>query len=220
MTHPNTPKLLKGAIVSFDLFNPVASVVVFQYNPEQVTRTLQMQASGEDGDRSEVLRIKGAPVENIKMEVEIDATDQLETAKASATILGVHPQLAALELMLYPKSVLVTANTVLLAAGTIEITPPIAPFTLLVWGLKRILPVRLNEFSITEGFFDPALNPTQAKVSLGFRVLSYNDFSVKDPGHYLFLTHQIAKEAFATVGSFGNLGAVFGADAKLIEPQL
>jgi len=217
---PISPKLQKGAIVSFDIFNRVASVVAFQYNPEKVTRTLQTQAAGEDADRSEALRLRGAPVENISMDVEIDATDQLEAAKEPATSLGIHPQLAALEMMLYPKSTLVTANTVALAAGTMEVVPPVAPFTLLVWGIKRIVPVRLTEFRIMENLFDPALNPIQAEVSLGFRVLSYNDFCISDPGHYLFLAHQIAKEAFATQGSVGNLEAVFGADASLIDPHL
>ena len=31
-----------------------------------------------------------------------------------------------------------------------------------------------------------ALNPIQAKVSLGLRVLSYNDLSITHPGYHLF----------------------------------
>lgn len=52
-TFPNSPRLLKGTIVGLDLFNPVSSVVVFQYNPDTVTRSLQVQGAGDDGDRSE-----------------------------------------------------------------------------------------------------------------------------------------------------------------------
>jgi hypothetical protein len=219
-TFPNSPRLLKGAIIGLDLFNPVSSVAVFQYNPDAVTRTLQVQGSGEGGDRSEVMRLKGAPVETIKMDVEIDATDQLEKSDGITTSLGIHPQLAALEMLAYPKSALVIANTVLLGLGTIEVLPPIGPFTLLVWGLKRVLPVRLTDFSITEEAFDQALNPIRAKVSLGLRVLSYNDLSIKNPGYHIFLAHQITKEVFATMGSIGNLKAVFGGDVKLFEPQV
>lgn len=214
-TFPNSPRLIKGAIVGLDLFNPVSSVVVFQYNPETVTRSLQVQGSGDGGDRSEAMRLKGAPIETIKMDVEIDATDQLEKADGITTALGIHPQLAALEMLVYPKSALVITNTILMALGKREVVPPIGPLTLLVWRLKRVLPVRLTEFSITEEAFDQALNPIQAKVSLGLRVLSYDDLSIKNPGYHIFLAHQITKETFATIGSIRNLAAVFGGDAKL-----
>lgn len=212
---PNSPKVLKGAIIGVDPINPLASIAVFQYNPDTVTRSLQVQGSGDGGDRSEAMRLKGPPIETIKMDVEIDATDQLEKADGIATTLGIYPQLSALEMLIYPKSALVIANTILMALGTVEVLPPTAPFTLLVWGIKRVVPVRLTDLSITEEAFDQALNPTRAKVSLGLRVLSYNDLSLTDPGYYVFLTHQIAKEVFATIGSVGNLGAVAGGNVKL-----
>lgn len=212
---PGSPRLIKGAIIGIDPINPLASIAVFQYNPDTVTRSLQVQGSGDGGDRSEAMRLKGPPIETIKMDVEIDATDQLEKADGMTTALGIYPQLSALEMLVYPKSALVIANTVLLGLGTVEVLPPIGPFTLLVWGLKRVVPVRLTELSITEEAFDPSLNPMRAKVSLGLRVLNYNDLSITDPGHHIFMAHQIAKEVFATIGSVGNLGAVAGGDVKL-----
>ena len=118
-------------------------------------------------------------------------------------------------MLLYPGSTLVIANTILLAAGMLEIVPPVAPFTLLVWGPKRVLPVRLNEFSITEELHDPNLNPIRAKVALGLRVLSYNDLSIFHPGYYVFLTHHIIKETMAKIGSGSNIAAVLGGDVKL-----
>jgi hypothetical protein len=214
---PRSPRLMKGAIVGIDIMNPLASVIAFQYNPESITRTLQPQSSGEGGgDRAEALRLKGAPVETIKLDVEIDATDQLERADSIATTLGIHPQLAALEMLIYPKSALVIANTILMAVGTIEVIPPMAPFTLLVWGIKRVLPVRVTDVSITEEAHDPSLNPTRAKVSLGLRVLSYNDLALTHPGYSLFLAHQVAKEVFATIGSVSNVGDVVTGNVKLI----
>jgi hypothetical protein len=212
---PRSPQTIKGAIIGFDLFNPLASVIVFQYNPDTMTRTLRAQGSGEGGARSEAMRLKGAPVETIKLDVEIDATDQLERADTLATTMGIYPQLSALEMLLYPKSALVIANAVLMATGNLEIVPPVAPFTLLVWGLKRVLPVRLTDLSITEEAYDTGLNPIRAKVSLGLRVLSYNDLSLTDPGYYLFLTHQIVKETMATIGSISNIGAVAGGGVKI-----
>src|SRR5579862_1380752 len=197
-TFPGSPRLLKGALVGIDLFNPLASLIVFQYNPETMTRRLQAQTlGGGEGNRTEALRLKGAPIETITLDVEIDATDQLEKADGVATSLGIYPQLSALEMLIYPKSAVVIANTALMALGTIEVVPPVAPFTLFVWGPKRVLPVRLSDFSIAEEAYDVNLNPIRAKVSLGLRVLSYNDLSVLDPGYYVFLAHQVAKEAMA-----------------------
>jgi hypothetical protein len=211
-----SPQTIKGAIIGIDLFNPLASVIVFQYNPDTMTRTLRGQGSGDGGARSEAMRLKGAPIETIKLDVEIDATDQLEKAETLATTMGIYPQLSALEMLLYPKSALVIANTALMALGTLEILPPIGPFTLLVWGLKRVLPVKLTDLSITEEAYDTSLNPIRAKASLGLRVLSYNDLSLTNPGYYLFLTHQIVKETMATIGSISNIGAVAGGGVKLI----
>jgi hypothetical protein len=207
-TFPQSPRLVKGAIIGIDIFNPLASVVIFQYNPDTMTRSLQAQTSGDGGDKSEAMRLKGAPVETIDLEVEIDAADQLERGDSSVTSMGIYPQLSALEMLIYPKSALVIANTVLLAAGTIEVVPPMAPFTLFIWGPKRVVPVKVTSFRITEEAYDTSLNPLRAKVSLGLRVLSYNDLSISNPGYYVFLAHQIIKEAMAVVGSLGNIAGI------------
>lgn len=195
----SSPRLLKGALVGVDIFNPVASVVVFQYNPNTMTRRLEARAAGADGDPGEVTRLSGPPKETITLSIEIDAADQLETANPMATQMGIYPSLSALEMMLYPKSAAVIVNKVLATLGTIEILPIEAPFVLFSWGLKRTLPVRITSFSITEEAFDPSLNPIQAKVELSLEVLSYQDFGALHPGHNLFLAHQIAKETMASL---------------------
>jgi hypothetical protein len=208
---PGSPRLMKGALVGLDLFNPLASVTIFQYNPDTMTRRLEAQTmGGEEGDRTEALRLKGAPVETISLDVEIDATDQLEKGDGLAGSVGIYPQLSALEMLIYPKSALVIANTVLALLGTTEIVPPVAPLTLFVWGPQRVLPVRISELSITEEAYDPNLNPIRAKVSLGLRVLSYNDLSVLHPGYYVFLAHQVVKETMATIASANAVGAAAG----------
>ena len=210
-TFPNSPRLMKGAIVGIDIFNPVSSVIPFQYNPETLTRTLQAQTSGEGGNSSEALRLQGAPQESITLDIEIDATDQLEKGEINATNMGIYPQLSALEMLIYPRSSLVIANTVLLAAGTTEIIPPMAPLTLFILGPKRVLPVRLTSFSITEDAYDTNLNPIRAKVSLGLSVLNYNNLPLTHPGYHLFLAHQVVKETMANIGSVNNLATAGGA---------
>jgi hypothetical protein len=208
-TFPGSPKLQKGAIIGLDPSNPLASVVVFQYNPDTLTRTLTPQATtSSDTSRGEALRLKGPPEESITIEIEIDATDQLEKGDTSAVNMGIYPALSALEMLLYPKPSLIIANEVLAAIGIIEIIPPEAPLTLFVWGAKRILPVRLTSFSITEQAFDPNLNPILAKVSLGMRVLNYMDLGLYSVGGALFMAHQVLKEVMATSSSVGNISSL------------
>ena len=217
---PETPKVLRGAIVGIDPFNPLASVIVFQYNPDTLSRTLTAltgtQGGGGQIDRSQPLRLQGAPTEEISADVEIDATDQLETGDPLATTLGIYPQLSALEMLIYPKSAAVIANTILLAAGTTEVIAPEAPLTLFIWGVKRIVPVRLSNFTITEEAYDVNLNPIRAKVSLRLRVLSYNDLPLTNPGYALFLAHQVVKQAMAVVSSVGDISAVASGSASLL----
>jgi hypothetical protein len=121
------------------------------------------------------LRLKGPPVETLTLEAELDATDQLEVSDRTAAEFGIHPQLAALESLVYPTSAQLLANDALAVGGTLEIAPMEAPLTLFIWSKNRIVPVRVTEFSVTEEAFDPALNPIRAKVSLGLRVLSVDD---------------------------------------------
>lgn len=207
-TFPGSPKTQKGAIVGLDPFNPLASVVVFQYNPDTLTRTLTAQTVGGDAP-GEALRLKGPPKENITVNIEIDAADQLEKADGIATSMGLYPTLSSLEMLLYPKSALVIANEILANVGMIEIIPPEAPLTLFIWGIKRVVPVRLTTFSITEEAFDPNLNPIRAKVNLGLRVLNYQDLGLLSVGGALFMAHQIMKEVMATIGGVSNVaGAV------------
>ncbi|MBS0168326.1 MAG: hypothetical protein JSR29_19760 [Nitrospira sp.] len=197
---PGSPRLVKGAIVGVDAMNPLASVVVFQYNPDTMTRRLEARSTGggDTSDRSEAFRLTGPPKETITLNIEVDATDQLEQANPLALISGISPTLSALEMLLYPKSVTVIANSTLAQAGNIEIIPPEAPLTLFVWGATRVLPVRVTGFSITEEAYDPMLNPIRAKVDLTLTVLSYADLKLTNPGYSLFMVHQIAKEVMAT----------------------
>ncbi|HEY6141022.1 MAG TPA: hypothetical protein VI670_24970 [Thermoanaerobaculia bacterium] len=206
---PGSPQVQKGAIVGLDPFNPLASVIIFQYNPEKLTRTLTAQVVGGSGVKTrpaEAFRIKGPPQETISITVDIDAADQLEKTDPLATSLGIHPTLASLEMLLYPKSIKVIANEVLAKAGLIETIPPEAPLTLFIWGIKRIVPVRLTSFSINEEAFDTNLNPILAKVTLGLRVLNYDDLGLFSAGGAIFMAHQVIKEVMATIGGVANIG--------------
>jgi hypothetical protein len=211
---PQSPRLLKGALIGVDPLNPLSSVVVFQYNPDTMTRRLEPRAVSAEGDRGEAFRLTGAPKETITLSIEIDATDQLEQANPIAIATGIYPTLAALEVMLYPKSAVVIANTILTLIGTIEVIPVEAPMTLFVFGPQRVLPVRLTSLSITEEAHDQLLNPIRAKVELSLTVLSYTDLQIVSPGRVLFLVHHILKEVMATTNLFSNIQNV-GSGLKL-----
>ncbi len=206
---PGSPRLLKGAIVSLDKFNPQSSVVVFQYNPDTMSRSLSPRTPKTYGkeDKSspqEAFRITGPPEETISLKIEIDATDQLETANPIAIEFGIYPQLAALEMLLYPKLTTVLSNQALTKTGTLEVIPMELPLALFVWGNKRTLPVRLESLSIEEQAFDVNLNPIRAEISLSLKVLSYSDLEFGSKGSSLFMAHHMQKQLLAAKASALN----------------
>lgn len=209
---PNSPRLVKAGLVLVDPASAaVRRVISLQYNPDSLSRTLQVQSMGEGADRSEALRLTGPAVESYSLEAEIDAADQLEFPDQNAVTVeaGIGPSLAVLESLINPAAAVLLANDALAAAGTLEIAPMESSLILFVWGAKRIVPVRVTEFSVTEEAFDPALNPLRAKVSLGLRVLSVDDLGFDHKGGGLFMAYLQAREALAskaaTVG-FDALG--------------
>ncbi|HTT63294.1 MAG TPA: hypothetical protein VMG35_15675 [Bryobacteraceae bacterium] len=200
---PLSPRLVRGGIVTMDPdTSTVKSVIALQYNPETLGRTLQVQAQqgAQDGARVDVLRLRGPAVETIKLEAELDATDQLEfpSQNPSAVQFGLHPQLAQLEMLVNPSAATLQADDAMANAGTLEIIPLEQPLTLFVWSKSRVVPVRITDFSITEEAFDANLNPIRAKLSLGLRVLTVDDLGFQHPGGRLFMSYLTNKERLAS----------------------
>lgn len=210
---PGSPRLMRGGIVQIDPDTAaVQSIVVLQYNPDSLSRALQVKSvQPEQQNRSEALRLTGPPIETFKLDAEIDATDQLEQPSLypNAVKYGVLPQIAALEMMIYPTSLQLLGNNTLAQSGTLEIAPMEAPLSLFVWSVNRIVPVRITDFSVTEEAFDPTLNPIRAKISLGMRVLSVDDLGFDNVGGNLYMAYQQQKErlsSLAPIGTFSALG--------------
>lgn len=208
---PNSPKLIRGGLVLVDpSLGSIRRVITLQYNPDSVSRTLQVQGIGDQGDRSEALRLKGPAVETIKLEAELDATDQLEFPDQNANTVqfGLHPQIAVLESLLNPSVADLIAQNTLTQAGTLEIAPAEAPLTLFVWSAQRVVAVRVTEFSVTEEAFDPSLNPMRAKVSLGLRVLNVDDLPPGHKGYTVFLGYLQRKELLASLAQGPGIAAL------------
>lgn len=205
----NSPRVQKGAIVAIDPLFPVPTVIAFQYNPATMTRSLKPNMATDGASKAEIRRLEKPPTETISLKAEFDATDGLEVRDPTAVSLGVYPQLSALERLIYPSSAVVIANTVLMALGFIEIIPPAAPMTLFVWGPKRVVPIKLDSLSIEETAYDERLNPIQATADLSMQVLSYADLSLLDPSYYIFVAHQISKEAMSNLNPNNSTSTVF-----------
>jgi hypothetical protein len=207
-----SPQTLDAGIVVVDTTTGIVlRIITFQYNPDSLSRSFQVQAVGDRADRSYPLRLKGPAVETIKLEAELDAADQLEFPDQNAVTVqvGLHPQIALLEGLVYPSVAQLVNSDSLADSGQLEILPVEAPMTIFVWSPNRLAPVRITELSVTEEAFDVNLNPLRAKVSLGMRVLSVSDVGYEHPAGTAYLAHQRRKEqlaAMAVSGSFSQLG--------------
>jgi hypothetical protein len=209
--YSRAPRLIRGGLVVIDpVSGRTLQVIALQYNPESLTRTFQVQSAGDNAARSQALRLTGPPVEQLKVDAELDAADRLEFPEQNDVTgrLGIHPQLAALEQLLYPTVAQLSAANSLAGLGTLEITPAESPLTVFVWSASRIMPVRLTDVSVTEEAFDPNLNPLRARVSLGMRVLTVNDVGFDHRAGALYLAHHRRKEQIAAQAASAALSSL------------
>lgn len=204
--YSRSPKLLKGALIEFSerFIGPIPNIIVFQYNPEMMTRTLEVWsqsgagASGGETSASNDTSHTAQPFdppETFTLALELDAADALETPAAHlvAFISGVADRIAAMEMLLYPQGDSLlgglmgsisgslggasVSGALGGAAGGVQPVPRgTVPVVLFVWGPGRIVPVRLTSFSVEEQAYSPLLYPIRAKVSIGLKILTPKDF--------------------------------------------
>jgi hypothetical protein len=207
---PGSPKLLKAGIVLVDPNSgKVMRVIALQYNPQSLTRSIQPQWYEPNKEKSSPdvrLQFKGPAVETIKLEAEIDATDKKEKGdpKDKPHEVGIHPELAALEMLVYPSSLQLKEHNRLAAQGIMQIAGMKSLLTVFVWSTHRVAPVRITEYSVNEQFFDGNLNPIQAKVSLGMQVLTVDDLGFDHRAGELFMAYLERREALAKRGLQGG----------------
>ena len=206
---PRSPKVRKGGLAAYRLPSLLPTIIVFQYNPEEVSRSIQLRGA-QGGGRGESQRTSGPPQETLSFTVEIDAADQLEfPGENGATVaMGLHPVIAALESLTYPAFPIVAANEAMALAGLGFISAEQAPLTLLVWGRHRVLPVRLESITIKEQAFDTSLNPIRLSADLSLKVLTYLDLEMTNPGYWVYMASFAQKEVLAAANTIGNGSAI------------
>jgi hypothetical protein len=194
----------KGALVIQDPTDPHPKIIKFQYNPDSLSRsfqTLKSPSSAGENDTSETFKVTNPPNETLSMEIELDATDRLEfpDKNPNTVKMGIGPQLASLESLLYPKSSSVTSNSIFATLGLIEIIPPEGPSIFLVWGPNRIVPVSITDLKINEEAYDSNLNPVRAKVSLSLKILNYSDLPKGHSAYSVYETYHKKLEKMASL---------------------
>jgi hypothetical protein len=201
--YSRSPKLLKGALIEFSerFIGPIPNVIVFQYNPETMTRALEVWSQGGGGESSASNETSHTaqpfdPPESFTLALELDAADALEKPESHpvAFISGVADRIAAMEMLLYPQGdsllgglmgsisgALGGASVSAGGSGTVQpASRGTVPVVLFVWGPGRIVPVRLTTFSVEEQAYSPLLYPIRAKVSIGLKILTPRDFPTEN----------------------------------------
>jgi hypothetical protein len=209
-----SPKVLKAflAVYESQWAGTQPKIIAFQYNPDQLSRTVAARAAPRDPSnvgsaREDTLRVAGPPVETMNLSVVLDAADHLEKPGSNRPVVehGLHPVLAALELLLYQlEAAERQAEQTLVYRADL-------PLTLLVWDKSRVVPVLLTNFSVTEETFDPNLNPIRARVELGMRVLTNVELQKGSVGSNAYLGYRRQKGILAGLYQVGEVaGAVRG----------
>jgi len=171
--------LMRGALIEYgsDFMGPIPNVVIFQFNPETLTRTVQIPSRPTSGTARETTQAGEPSIEKITLTAKFSAADEMGDNKVLARLFGIGTRLAALEKMVHPSNDLLAAIGAALGLGGGGDSDPRQvmprqkfPRILFIWGPFRILPVVLESMSITEQQYDFLLNPVQAEVSISMSV--------------------------------------------------
>jgi hypothetical protein len=203
--------IAKAALISFarGFIGPIPDVILFQYNPATLKRTLTQRRAPACGtgeaSQSEAFRVDGPPDETITFKAEFDATDTGMDGNTASLLFGVRPALAALELLLYAKE-MQTLGGGLVGAGSQKIPPDELPVVIFVWGPGRVLPVRLTSLTVNELEFDALLTPIHADVDLTLEILKR--LPTDHPAHGVYKYTEKSMRRVARVQPFNNVESV------------
>jgi hypothetical protein len=205
-------RMLRGALIEYgsDFLGPIPNVVIFQFNPESLTRSIQVPTRNTGATARETSQAGEPPVEKVTVNAVFSAADALNDNNRMARAFGVGPQIAALEKMVYPagklsglvgKAIDAIGDAISGAGSENGPTQPIPrepqPRILFIWGLTRVVPVIIESMTITEQQYDYLLNPVEAQVSIGLAVVPPSECSDDVVGKGALEYTNVAKEAQA-----------------------
>jgi hypothetical protein len=222
------PFLMRGAMIEYgsDFLGPLPNVVIFQFNPESLSRTIQIPPRPTGGAARETTQAGEPTIEKITLKAQFSAADGMGANNFLARTMGVGPRLAALEKMVNPASKLnarigAAVDAIGRALGVggggggnpRQIVPRQKyPRILFLWGPFRVLPVVIESMTITELQYDFMLNPIQADVSIGLAVNAIDNCSDDTVGRGALEYSNLAKDAQAVA----NLATTIGQIADMI----
>ena len=181
---------LRGAFIAYepDGYPERKRVIPFRFNPESVGRQLAVEqgqsgqgtdAAGASGAGSS--KEQGAPdsssgslKQTLTVQVRFDFADRHEASSDLDERLGVAPEIAVVEDLLYPAE----AESEQPNQGGEPVQPRARrPIVLFVWGRKRVFPVRITQMTINETMYNADLNPVRAEIDISMEVLGERDAS-------------------------------------------
>jgi hypothetical protein len=185
-------KYLRGAFIAYEPggYPDRKRVIPFRFNPEALSRQLSVEqgekgapgteagAGAGGGGSTGAPQEQGADAssgilkESFSVQIRVDLADRVEGVSALPAILGIAPEIAAIEELLYP----VESEAQATSDGT-EATHarPRGWTVLLIWGRKRVYPIRITGITINETWHNAALNPVRAEIDVSAEVLGEAD---------------------------------------------
>lgn len=202
---------LKGALVEYGvgLANYLPNVVMFQFNPEEITRTYEVPPRPSGASLREVNQAGEVPVEKISLNAHFSAQEEIARQNPMTRAVGIGPQLAALDKLVRPTGPISgLINKAVDKIGSMisgsnnsdpaqQIPREAYPRVLFVWGATRILPVTIEALTIVEKQYDNFLNPTLAEVSIAMTAIQPDPCSDDPIAKGLFAVSQYVRDALA-----------------------
>jgi hypothetical protein len=194
-------------------------VIPFRFNPESLSRTVAVEAAkpasgvagaaqkapaGNAGD-TKADPGSGTLKESFSIRIRLDFDDRGEAAAGLDQKLGIAPEIAAIEELLYP--VATDADKTKGKKGA-QAAAPARPTVLLVWGRERMLPVRIASLKIEESVYNADLYPVRAEIEASLEVLGATE-AAAHTGVQAALDHtnqarrRLAKQYYDNTGSTG-----------------
>ena len=179
-------KYERGMFVAYEPGSDIGREIKFRFNPESISRSITLETAGGGGGGVEGAAPGGAAPagasasageasgdaksgtvkESFSIQIRLDFADR--EGKGLDEKLGIAPEIAAIEDLMYPAETERDASS----DGSNPVRPARdRPTVYLQWGPRRRLPVRIVSLKIDESVYNAQLNPVRAEIEASLEVL-------------------------------------------------